>query len=94
MTQMVKIRYQDLFNAFDFLNFGQSFENRAYVSLDTGKIFLLSFDESVFLGSFDELVGGDSPFQPGTSTGAVSTSMSGGRTEPSSIISSTTIWTT
>ena len=44
MTQMVKVRYQDLWDAFDFLSFGLSFENRAYVSLDTGKIFYFSDD--------------------------------------------------
>ena len=42
MTEMVKVRYQDLWDAFDFLSFGQSFENRAYISLDTGKIFYFS----------------------------------------------------
>ncbi|MDK3025890.1 UPF0158 family protein [Cupriavidus taiwanensis] len=45
---MVAIKYDDLSSAFDFVSSGAPFENNAYVSLDTGKVYWSSdFDNDL-----------------------------------------------
>ena len=39
---MVKVKYDDLSMAFDFVSFAGPMEHRAYVSLDTGTIYWIS----------------------------------------------------
>jgi hypothetical protein len=42
MPEVVAIKYDDLSAAFDFVSFAAPMEHRAYVSLDTGKIYWIS----------------------------------------------------
>jgi hypothetical protein len=39
---MVKVKFDDLLAAFDFVSFGTPFENQAFVSLDTGAVYWMS----------------------------------------------------
>jgi hypothetical protein len=41
-SEMVKVKYDDLSAAFDFVSFAAPFEHRAFVSLDTGAIYWIS----------------------------------------------------
>jgi hypothetical protein len=41
-SEMVKVKYDDLSAAFDFVSFAAPFEHQAYVSLDTGAIHWIS----------------------------------------------------
>ena len=41
-SEMVKVKYDDLSAAFDFVSFAAPFEHRAFVSLDTGAIHWIS----------------------------------------------------
>jgi hypothetical protein len=42
MPEVIAIKYDDLSAAFDFVSFAVPMEHRAYVSLDTGKIYWVS----------------------------------------------------
>ena len=39
---MIRVKYEDLSTAFDFVSFGAPMEHRAYLSLDTGAIYWVS----------------------------------------------------
>jgi hypothetical protein len=41
-SEMVRVKYDDLSTAFDFVSFAGAMEHRAYVSLDTGTIYWIS----------------------------------------------------
>jgi Uncharacterised protein family (UPF0158) len=41
-SEMVRVKYDDLSTAFDFVSFAGPMEHRAYVSLDTGTIYWIS----------------------------------------------------
>jgi hypothetical protein len=41
-SEMVKVKYDDLSAAFDFVSFAAPFEHRAFLSLDTGAIYWVS----------------------------------------------------
>jgi hypothetical protein len=48
---VVKVNYEDLLEAFDFVSFGGADEHVAYVSLDTGAIYWISVDSDEELPS-------------------------------------------
>ena len=39
---MTTVKYDDLAAAFDFVNFGDRFEHRAFISLETGAVYWIS----------------------------------------------------